>query len=78
MRPLLLFLVTALVAYGIWVVSGGTEDPVVPIAPDELVDDAPPTPEELRMRDRLGRKTGTLSIRARTTDGEVAAGLEVA
>jgi hypothetical protein len=74
-RLLVLFLLAVLLAYGIWVLSSGAEDPVAPASIEEV--EREPTPDELRMRERLGQKTGTLSVRGHTTDGEFPAGLEV-
>ena len=75
MRTIVILVLVGLLAYGIWVLSGGSEDPVLPESPEQV--QSGPTADELRHRERLGRKTGTLSIRGHTTDGEVPAGLEV-
>ena len=81
MRTVLLLLLTAALGYGLWVLIDIGGDSGRPSSPEDGNLEDMESPEQRAARDReirrYGRKTGTLTVRARTTDGEVPAGLEV-
>lgn len=81
MRPVLIVLLTAALGFGIWTLVGEDDGAGRPSSPEDADEVELESPEQKAQRDReirrYGRKTGTLTIRAKTADGGAPAGIEV-